>query len=137
MPAKKVKVDINDGEGNKFTVTFEGKVTRKKVMQLFDLVEILGGVPQETVVDDNSINHTKFDRVHQIIKKYFRVGWFSSKEVLSKYRSQYDEEIGLSTVSTYLSRLFKRGFLQRTGKRRKRYKLIRESTLSDSIQITD
>jgi len=132
---KKVKVDVSDKEGNRFTITFEGRVTRQKVLQLLDLVEILGSVPPSTEVENSFPEESKFGRVFQLIEKRFPLRWFSSKDIQSIYGSVYAESIGLSTVSTYLNRLAQRGVLYRSGSTIKRYRLQHESTISNSVEI--
>jgi hypothetical protein len=135
MSTKKVKVDVSDKEGNKFTVTFEGRVTRQKVLQLLDLVEILGGVSSSTEVNNSFPEESKFAKVFQLIEKSFPVGWFSSKDIQSIYESVHGESIGLSTVSTYLNRLSQRNVLYRSGSAMKRYRLQRETIISNSAEI--
>ncbi len=49
LPAKKMRVELFDSEGNRYTVAFEGQITRDKALRLLDLVELLGGMPNEAV----------------------------------------------------------------------------------------
>ena len=91
MPARKVKVDISDNQGNKFTVTFEGKVTRQKILQLFDMIEILGGVEQSSEIPGFFPNQSKFDKVSKIIQDHYPTEWISSKEIQSTYYEIYGE----------------------------------------------
>ena len=128
-------MDVSDKEGNKFTVTFEGRVTRQKVLQLLDLVEILGSVSSSTQVEDPFPEESKFGKVFQVIEKHFPVGWFSSKDIQSIYKNVHGEPIGLSTVSTYLNRLAQRGMLYKSGSTVKRYRLQHESAIRNSIEI--
>ncbi len=137
MSVRKMKVDISDKQGNKFTVTFEGKITRQKILQLFDMVEILGGVEHSTEVGGFFPNQSKFDKVSKLIQDHYPNRWISSKDVQSTYYEIYGESIGLSTVSTYLNRLSKRGKLQKSGSAQKRYRLLQESSsINDAIRIT-
>jgi hypothetical protein len=133
MSAKKVKVDISDNQGNKFTVTFEGKITRQKILQLFDMIEILGGVEHSAQVAGFFPNQSKFDKVSKLIQDHHPTGWITSKDVQSTYHEIYGELIGLSTVSTYLNRLSKRGKLQKTGSAKKRYRLLKDSSFVDDV----
>lgn len=137
MSARKVKVDISDKQGNKFTVTFEGKITRHKILQLFDMIEILGGIESSNEVGGFFPNQSKFDKVSKLIQEHYPTRWVSSKDVKSTYYEIYGESIGLSTVSTYLNRLSKRGKLQKSGSSQKRYRLLQESSsINDAIRIT-
>ena len=47
MPARKIRVELFDSDGNRYTIAFEGQVTRDKALRLLDLVELLGGAPSE------------------------------------------------------------------------------------------
>ena len=47
MPARKMRVELFDSEGNRYTIAFEGQITRDKAVRLLDLVELLGGMPGE------------------------------------------------------------------------------------------
>jgi hypothetical protein len=135
MSARKVKVDISDKEGNKFTVTFEGKVTRQKILQLFDMVELLGGVEFS---NDSAVyvhSQSKFDKVLKLIQDHYPHKWISSKEIKSAYNEMYQEPIGLSTVSTYLNRLSKRGRLQKSGSTKKLYRLLHDPSINEAIRI--
>ena len=42
MPARKMRVEVFDGSGNRYTITFQGQVTREKAIRLLELVELLG-----------------------------------------------------------------------------------------------
>jgi hypothetical protein len=120
MPARKMRVELFDSEGNRYTVAFEGQITRDKALRLLDLVELLGGMPGEnpTSVTGNvqTVNgSSRVDKVRSLVQKSFPLVWFSSKDIQSFYEQELKEPIGLSTVSTYLSRMASKGFLLRNG----------------------
>jgi len=128
-------VEVFDGSGNRYTVTFEGQVTREKALRLLDLVELLGGIPTANPEWNRAASDlSKFDKVRLIIDKSFPIVWFSSKDVQSAYEQEFKELIGLSTVSTYLSRMADRGVLAKNGmSNRWRYRAmtkISQNTLS-------
>ena len=58
---------------------------------------------------------SRFEKVQSVIQKSFPLIWFSSKDIQSIYEQELKEPVGLSTVSTYLSRMASRGMLLRTG----------------------
>ena len=130
MPARKMRVELFDNEGNRYTIAFEGQITRDKAIRLLDLVELLGGMPGENNNSQSSNlatrnNLTRFDKVKLIIKKRFPLIWFSSKEIQSIYEQELKEPISLSTVSTYLSRMTNRGILIRSGQSNSlKYKIV-------------
>lgn len=120
MPARKMRVELFDSEGNRYTVAFEGQITRDKALRLLDLVELLGGMPGETptssgVTAQAAGSLSRFEKVRAVIQKSFPLVWFSSKEIQSVFEQELKEPISLSTVSTYLSRMATKGFLIRTG----------------------
>ena len=135
MPTKKMKVEIFNN-GDRYTVTFEGQVTRDKALRLLDLVELLGGAP---AVDSESTRTAselpKIEKVRLVAEKNFPVGWFSSKELQTEYEKQFNEPIRLSTASTYLSRLSDRGFFIKKGSSNQmRYRIM---TAISSHQIQE
>ena len=120
MPARKMRVELFDSDGNRYTIAFEGQITRDKALRLLDLVELLGGMPGEGATSGAggalaSSNLSRFEKVRLVIKKSFPLIWFSSKDVQSVYEQELKEPISLSTVSTYLARMTKRGLLSRAG----------------------
>ena len=124
-----MRIELFDNEGNRYTIAFEGQITRDKAIRLLDLVELLGGMPNETadmqpanLVVRNDLS--KFEKVRLIIQKRFPLIWFSSKEIQSIYEQELKEPITLSTISTYLARMTNRGILLRTKKSKNlRYKI--------------
>jgi len=129
MPARKVRVELFDSEGNKYTVSFEGQITREKAVRLLDLVELLGGVSSGT--GNPEVNSTvpsdglsKYEKVRTLIRRNFPIVWFSSREVQSAYEQEFKEPISLSTVATYFARMSNKGILVKTGaSNRLKYKM--------------
>jgi hypothetical protein len=125
VPTKKMRIEVfNDGD--RYTITFEGQVTRDKTLRLLDLVELLGGMPTVNSGTAHSTSElSKIEKVRLTAEKNFSVGWFSSKQLQAAYEKQFNEPIRLSTASTYLSRLADRGFFSKDGASNKlRYKLV-------------
>jgi len=120
MPTRKMRVELSDNDGNRYTVAFEGQMTRDKVLRILDLVDLLGGIPNENQTQ-NSSNKTiadtfsRFEKVYMTIQKNFPIIWFTSKDAQIIYEQELKEPINLSTVSTYLTRMAKKGLLIRTG----------------------
>ena len=120
MPARKMRVELFDSDGNRYTIAFEGQITRDKALRLLDLVELLGGAPGEGPTASshpaapNRVT-SRFEKVQSVIQKNFPLIWFSSKDIQVVYEQELKEPISISTVSTYLSRMTNKGFLSRTG----------------------
>jgi hypothetical protein len=120
MPAKKMRVELFDSEGNKYTVAFEGQVTRDKALRLLDLVELLGGMPNDSAAQSTGqsigvVNPSRIEKVRSLVQKNFPLIWFSSRDVQTAYEQELKEPVTLSTVSTYLSRMSGKGWLTRAG----------------------
>jgi len=115
-----MRVELFDSDGNKYTVAFEGQITREKALRLLDLMELLGGVtgsggnPERTPVAGSN-EFSKYEKVRMLISKHFPMVWFSSREVQSTYEQEFKEPIGLSTVATYLARMANKGILIKAG----------------------
>jgi hypothetical protein len=114
-----MRVELFDNEGNRYTIAFEGQITRDKAVRLLDLVELLGGMPGESVNPGISgtivAKSSRFEKVRSVIQKSFPLIWFSSRDVQAVYEQELKEPVSLSTVSTYLARMATRGLLLRAG----------------------
>jgi hypothetical protein len=137
-----MRVEVFDGEGNKYTVSFEGQISREKALRLFDLVELLGGVSgtggnPETGQAALNIEISKYERVRVLIRKHFPLVWFSSRDIQPVYEQEYKEPISLSTVATYLARMTDRNLLVKAGSSRSlKYKIVtalHQTTLKQQI----
>lgn len=136
MPAKKIQVKVLDEDGNRYTITFEGKVTKQKALCLLDIVELIGGLHEQRGLIDENNNSSKFAKTKSVVEEHFRFAWFSSKEVLATYEQACNEPISLSTVSTYLARMADRGFVIRRGTpHKRRYRMV--TGFVESILTTD
>ena len=120
MPARKMRIELFDSEGNRYTIAFEGQITRDKAVRLLDLVELLGGMPNENInteqkqsIADQKLS--KCEKVRMVVQKNFQLVWFSSKDLQTAYEQDLREPVGLSTVATYLSRMTLKGLLVKTG----------------------
>jgi len=128
MPARKMRVEIFNGSGERYAITFEGQVTREKALRLLDLVELLGGMPPTNPGWTRPTSElSKLDKIRLVVEKTFPIGWFSSRDIQSAYEEEFKEPISLSTVSTYLSRMSDRGILAKNGaSNRLRYRVMTE-----------
>jgi hypothetical protein len=121
MPARKMRVELFDTDGNRYSISFEGQVTRDKAVRLLDLVELLGGIPNTE--NSSGVSNaalpgsqlSKYEKVRLVVQKHLPIVWFSSREVQSIYEQELKEPIGLSTVATYLSRMATKGLVLKAG----------------------
>ncbi len=123
-------MEVFDDDGNRYTITFQGQVTRDKALRLLDLVELLGGMPSgNSEWKRIAPSLSKFDKIRLITDKYFPIVWFSSKDVQSACEQELKEPISLSTVSTYLSRMADRGLLsKKSSDNRRLFRVLTEGS---------
>lgn len=115
LPIRRMKVEVYDESGNRYVISFEGRVTRDKALKILDIVELLGGMPVgEPIQYPQDVS--KIEKVLLVVKKNFPIAWFSAREVQEAYEQETGEPISLSAVSTYLSRLANKGILIRIKK---------------------
>ncbi|UCB59325.1 MAG: hypothetical protein JSV67_03265 [Thermoplasmatales archaeon] len=135
MSNRKLKLELNNGDGNKISVTISGRLKRDKILHILDFIELLDG--DSDINEDKSISDlSKIDKLQLIINRKFPIGWFNSQELMIAYEDILNEPIGLSTVSTYLYRLVGKRVLIRSGSlAERRYKLARIKRLDKNTII--
>jgi hypothetical protein len=116
LAVKRIRIDFYDDAGCRHTISLQGPVTREKIGRILDYAELMGGLPsQPNLSRSPRYARTKLDRLRDLILHRLRDTTFSSDEVRSLYEEFYGEQIPLTTVATYLSRLVDRGFMHRSG----------------------
>jgi hypothetical protein len=122
MPGrKKFKIELEDAEGGKYNLSFEGNVTKEKVakiVEFMDLINLEGearpGLAEGETMRATTIPASVGDRIWALVETKFPFGSFTSSDILELYEDTYNEPIKLSIISTYLSRYAERGRLART-----------------------
>jgi hypothetical protein len=120
MPTNKMRVEVYDQNGDRHSIESEGQITHEKALKILNIMQLLGVMQNESQVTINSntilpTELSRFEKVQRIIPKNFSLIFIVSKEVQLVYEQELKEPISLSTVSTYLSRMTKKGLLMRTG----------------------
>lgn len=129
----KVKIEIEDS-GMKSTHVFEGAIIREKIIDFLAAAGVFSEQAdevKETVQPKSENNRTLRDRLEIFVREEFPDSWFSSNELRDRYEA-VSNDIKLSTVSTYLSRMYYDGVLERRGNRNQRqYRLVTEEFTSE------
>ncbi|ATZ61412.2 MAG: hypothetical protein BME93_04900 [Methanosarcinales archaeon Met12] len=122
----KVSLEIVDDEGVKTNVTFEGDFAKERLIQLIEALDFQptprpsSRSPSQGPARD-LINEalTAKDRLKFFLRYEYPNIWFKSVEVKERYGLTYGH-MPLSTISTYLGRMYREGILERRGTRAQR-----------------
>lgn len=124
MARKKIRIEMDDGEGGRYSLSIGGNVTREKILKVFELMQLLD---MEQVGENEPDLNSVGSKIWGLVENKFNFGDFTSSALLEAYEDEYNEPVKLSVISTYLSRFTGRGMLGR-NKNRKEW-LYRKSTL--------
>ena len=108
---KKIRIELEDEEGTKYTVSLEGRVSREKLMKAVDMLEIMD-VPLEHSYRPTD-QGTFIGKMMTILETTFAAGDFSSSDVAREFEDKFNQPVKLSTVSTYLARLSEKDYIKR------------------------
>ena len=129
----KIKIEIED-KGMRSTHEFEGAINRDKIIDFLDAAGIFLEAPddlQEDALPRSIGSRTLRDKLEIFVREEFPNSWFSSNDLKDQYEIIVDD-IKLSTVSTYLSRMYQDGVLERRGNRNQRqYRLVTNEFTSE------
>ena len=108
---KRIKIELEDEEGTKYTLALEGVVSRDKLMKAVDMLEVMD-VPLEHAPRSPD-QGTFFGKVQTLLETTFAAGDFSSSDVAREFEDKYGQPVKLSTISTYLARLTDKQYIKR------------------------
>ncbi len=150
----KVRLEIIDEKGDKTSMEFEGDLSKdpikEKILRFIEVIDLpsnnsvepTSSAPQKRSIFKNISTESLEDltikeRLKLFLYYEFSNEWFTSKEIKREYERKY-ERIGLSTVSTYLSRMYREGFLERRGNRVEReYKVDKDIGKKDLEKVPE
>ena len=127
----RIRIQIEDGE-YKSSHEFESQnmdkeALRERIIGFLSASGIFESKDERATMvpaPDYGSSRTLMDRLEKFIRYEFSGTWFTSQELREKYETVADD-IKLSTVSTYLSRMNRDGLLEKRGNRNNRqYRLI-------------
>ncbi len=128
----RIRIEVED-KGLKSVYEFEsqnmeGEALREKIVGYLTASGVFSEAEGRTPTAQNyDTGGTLMDRLERFIRFEFPSNWFTSQELRERYETVADD-IKLSTVSTYLSRMNRDNLLERKGNRNNRqYKLVEEN----------
>jgi hypothetical protein len=108
---KRIKIELEDEEGTRYTLSLEGAVSRDKLMKAMDMLEVMDvPIEQSQRPPDEG---TFFGKVRALLETTFSAGDFSSSDVAREFEDKYNQPVKLSTISTYLARLADKQYIRR------------------------
>ena len=146
---KKIKIEIEDTEGDKYNLSLEGKFSRDKMLKVLELMdtfqegtvktdkidEVIYKQDQNQIYQQNAVNFGA--KLWNVISTTFSHQKFSSTDLSHAYHDIYLENIQLSIVSTYLSRFFTKNKLERTKRGKEWIYSISHNSVRDINSITN
>lgn len=109
---KKIKIELEDEDGTRYTLALEGKVSREKLMKAVDMLDVMD-LPLDRGFERPRDGDTFFGKVMTLIDESFAGGDFSSSDVARQFEEKNGKQVRLSTIATYLSRLVEKEYLRR------------------------
>jgi hypothetical protein len=137
---KKIKIEVEDAEGDKYNLSLEGNMSKEKVMKVMELMDAINTRKSEpTEYNYHTPNQMQENmsslssKIWSIVENKFPFTSFTSTDILEMYTDEYNEPIKLEVIATYLCRYHKKGKLLRSkGGKEWIYKLYRQSGLSQT-----
>ena len=138
---KKIKIELEDEEGDKYNLSLEGNMSKEKVMKVMELMEAINTgksessgynsyhTPNQMHENPSSLS----SKIWHIVESKFPFTSFTSTDILEMYTDEYNEPIKLDVVATYLSRYHKKGRLLRSkGGKEWIYKVYKQPNVSQT-----
>lgn len=111
---KRVKIEICDTNGEQITVALSGQLVKDKLLKILQLIE---NDEATSPLPTTSVVKTTKEKLLDVITSELNTVWFTSKDLSLLFQERFREPIKPSTISTYLTRLYSNGYLERKGNR--------------------
>ncbi len=131
IQADDIQIYLANDDGTKAFAEFEGEfmaVSATRFIQSAAGIKLEQTEPSySSGIGEPGPELTLKERLEMFLRFEYPRTWFSSLDVKKRYENVYGE-IGLSTVSTYLARMYRDNMLEKRGNRNQReYRLLDES----------
>lgn len=112
---KKIKIEICDTNGDQITVAMSGQTVKDKLFKILQVID--SEVESGSTESRTSVVKTTKEKLLETIMAELSKVWFTSKDLSLLFQERFHEPIKSSTISTYLTRLYSNGYLERRGNR--------------------
>ena len=129
IKAENVQINLVNDDGTKAFAEFEGEFLTVSAVKFIKSAAKSKFAQQESFIS-SAISEpmlTLKERLEMFLRFEYPRTWFSSLDVKKRYEDVYGE-INLSTVSTYLARMYRENLLERRGNRAQREYRIKDET---------
>ena len=115
MLRKKLKIQLEDSDGSKYSIMIDGNISKEKIIKMVNILDEKNDNHLEINKNNNETlsNNSIFGNIIEIIDNNFTLGSFTSSDILEAYEYNYNNLLPPSTISTYLSRMTSKGMLSR------------------------
>lgn len=137
IEADEVFIHLVKDDGTRADARFEGEFLAISAAKFIISAAKTKIEPQETTFStgiDESQSLTLKERLEMFLRFEYPRVWFSSLDVKRQYESVYGK-INLSTVSTYLARMYRDNILLRRGNRNQREYKIRDGSTLPGVEV--
>ncbi|HEX2305157.1 MAG TPA: hypothetical protein VHH33_02610 [Nitrososphaeraceae archaeon] len=125
---KKIKIELEDEDGEKYNLTLQGSLSKEKVMNVIEFVRLFEKNSMDTSFEHKESDRKLGSKLWNLIAENFRYHTFTSSDLLRIYQDLYCESIQLSVISIYLSRFYLKKQLNRSKNGKQWvYALVKES----------
>ncbi len=109
---KSVRVIVRDVHDRETSLEIKGRIDEESLNYLINNLKLLvsGGAQAS---DEQGESNTYYSKLRGLVARYLRSGYFTSLQVHELYREMYNEDLKLTTISTYLGRMVSDGLLRR------------------------
>ncbi len=115
---RKIKIELEDENGEKYNLTLQGTLTKEKLMNVIEFVQLFDKNSIDGSYEgsfERRVSDTKLaSKLWNLIIENFRYHTFTSSDILRIYHDLYYESIQLSVISIYLSRFYFKKQLNRS-----------------------
>ncbi|MFP3309169.1 MAG: hypothetical protein RXP27_06405 [Nitrososphaeria archaeon] len=109
---KSVRVIVRDVYDRETSLEIKGRIDEESLNYLINNLKLLVSGGAQASDEQGELN-TYYSKLRGLVARYLRSGYFTSLQVRELYREMYNEDLKLTTISTYLGRMVSDGLLRR------------------------